>query len=358
MRVAVIGLGAVGASALYYLAKQGHEVVGFEQFQVGHTHGSSHGESRIFRLTYADPAYTRLMRESLVLWRELEHESGEEIIVPCGVAWMGAHDDPELLAIAHALHSEGVEYDWLNPTEAGARFPVFRLQPTERVLFQKEGGFLRASKAVRACVRLAEAYGTVVFENARLARFESLPNAVRLEFASGMTVRVDRLILTAGAWLAHLLADLQLPLRVTRQTYAYFGYDEDDATFSPIFLPVWIEATRHFYGFPNDGVQAGVKVAWHHLGETVDPDQPVRPVDESDLSPLQDYLRERLPTVDSERILHSQTCLYTNTPDERFLIQPLPSDGRIWFASACSGHGFKFSILNGKRVAEGALLGN
>ncbi len=357
MRVAVVGLGAVGASALYHLAKQGHEVVGFEQFQVGHTHGSSHGESRIFRLTYANPLYTRMMREALPLWRELEYEAGEELIVPCGVAWMGAQDDPELLAIAHALNTEQMDYDWLNPNEVKARFPVFQLQPHERMLYQNDGGFLRASACVRACLRLAQEYGALVFENAPLARFESLPSAIRLEFTNGMRVQVDRLILSVGAWLTHLLAELALPLRVTRQTYAYFGYDEQDALFSPMFLPVWIEATEHFYGFPHDGVQAGVKIAWHHLGETVDPDQPVRPMEETDLEPLRDYLSRRLPSLEADTVLHTQTCLYTNTPDERFLIQPLPTDGRIWFASACSGHGFKFAILNGKRVAEGALSG-
>ncbi|MFQ3610671.1 MAG: FAD-dependent oxidoreductase, partial [Fimbriimonadales bacterium] len=274
---------------------------------------------------------------------------------PCGVAWLGAQDDPELLAIAHALHTEQVDYEWLNPSEVASRYPVFALQPHERMLYQNDGGFLRASACVRACLQLAESYGAVVFENAQLAHFESLPNTIRLEFTSGMTVQVDRLVLTAGAWLTHLLAGLSLPLRVTRQTYAYFGYEDEGAPFSPMFLPVWIEATRHFYGFPHDGVQTGVKVAWHQLGETVDPDQPVRAVDEADIEPIRDYLRQRLPLVQSETVLQAQTCLYTNTPDERFLIQPLPSDPRIWFASACSGHGFKFAILNGRRVAEGVL---
>lgn len=99
MRIAVIGLGAVGAAALHHLAKQGIEAVGYEQFKVGHTRGSSHGASRIYRLTYADPTYTQMMTEALPLWQTLQAEAGEELMVPCGVLWIGAEEDTELNAI-------------------------------------------------------------------------------------------------------------------------------------------------------------------------------------------------------------------------------------------------------------------
>lgn len=358
MRVAVVGLGAVGSAALRFLAQAGCEAVGYEQFVRGHTRGSSHGESRIYRLTYADPTYTRLMRQAFALWQQLQADAGEELIVPCGVLWLGDANDPELLAIAAALQAEQVAFEWLDPLQTHARFPALRLAAGERALFQSEGGFLRASACVLANLRLAEAHGAVIYEQTRIMRLEPLPNGVWLETEHGTRERYDRVILTVGAWMTKIVPELNLPLTVTRQTYAYFALQSGaEAHFLPERLPVWIEATRHFYGFPLDGRQAGVKVAWHRLGEVQDPDQPARPVDESDLAPVWACIQQRLPEV-SDTVLASATCLYTNAPNEQFLIQPLPNDMRVWLVSACSGHGFKFSIWNGYVVAQRALEHN
>jgi len=352
MRIAVVGLGAVGSAALRFLAQQGHEAVGYEQFIRGHTRGSSHGESRIYRLTYADPYYTRLMREAFPLWQALQADAGEELIVPCGVLWLGDADDPELNAIANALQSEGVPYEWLDSASLSARFPALRLDARERALFQREGGFLRASACIEANLRLAEAHGAVVYEQTRITRIDPQPSGVWLETESGERERYDRVLLTAGAWLPKLLPSLNLPLTVTRQTYAYFAVRPDaEPRFAPARMPVWIEATRHFYGFPSDGRQAGVKVAWHRLGEVQDPDAPVRPVDEADLAPLRECLARRLPDVLPEA-LTAAICLYTNAPDERFILQTLPNEPRVWLVSACSGHGFKFSLLNAWRAVQ------
>jgi len=352
MRIAVVGLGAVGGAALRFLAQQGHEAVGYEQFIGGHTRGSSHGESRIYRLTYADPHYTRLMREAFPLWQALQAEAGEELIVPCGVLWLGDADDPELNAIASALQSESVPYERLDSASLTARFPALCIEAHERALFQREGGFLRASACVLANLRLAEAHGAAIHEQTRIMRIDPQPSGVWLETDSGARERYDRVLLTAGAWLPKLLPSLNLPLTVTRQTYAYFAVRPDaEPRFAPAQMPVWIEATRHFYGFPSDGRQAGVKVAWHRLGEVQDPDAPARPVDEADLAPLRACLARRLPDALPET-LATATCLYTNTPDERFILQPLPDEPRVWLVSACSGHGFKFSILNAWRAVQ------
>lgn len=354
MQVAVVGLGAVGSAALRFLARQGCTAVGYEQFTLGHTRGSSHGESRIYRLTYADPYYTRLMRRAFELWQELQAEAGEELIVPCGVLWLGAENDPELNAIAHALRTEQLEYEWLAPAEATARFPALRMEPSERALFQPEGGFLRASACVAANLRLAQAHGATIRAHTRVARIEPLQNHIVIETEEGAREHYDRVILTAGAWLPKLLPQLRLPLTVTRQTYAYFALQNDaQAHYEPQRMPVWIEATRHFYGFPSDGRQAGVKIAWHRLGEPQDPDAPTPPVNDADLAPLRECIARRLNGV-AETVLSSATCLYTNAPEEKFILQSLPSEPRVWLVSACSGHGFKFSILNGYLAAQGA----
>jgi monomeric sarcosine oxidase len=354
MRVAVIGLGAAGSAALRFLAQMGYQPVGFEQFRSGHTRGSSHGESRIYRLTYPDPFYTRLMREALPLWRELEQEAGEELLVPCGVLWLGKQDHPELQQVRHSLQQENAPYELLTPRQAEARFPALRLLPDEVALFQAEGGFLRANACVHAAIRFALQAGAQIREETRVLRVEPTPKSVLLHLSDGTIEPFDRVILTGGAWLSKLLSQLSLPLTVTRQVYAYFAIRQHPERFEPVHLPVWIEAGTHFYGFPLDGKQAGIKLAQHALGEPHDPDQIARPPDERDLSPLRACLRQRLPDLD-ETVLHAATCLYTSTPDEHFLMASLPDEPRVWYLSACSGHGFKFSILMGQRVAQAAL---
>ena len=203
----------------------------------------------------------------------------------------------------------------------------------------------------------AEARGATIHERTRIVRIEPLPNHIVIETEDGALERYDRVLLTAGAWLPKLLPELNLPLTVTRQTYAYFALHADaESHYEPERLPVWIEATRHFYGFPKDGRQTGVKIAWHRLGEVHDPDLPAHPVNEADLAPLQACIARRLNGV-SGTALSTATCLYTNAPEEEFLLQPLPDDSRVWFVSACSGHGFKFSILNGYEAAQKIMAG-
>ncbi|GIV06840.1 MAG: hypothetical protein KatS3mg017_0042 [Fimbriimonadales bacterium] len=272
MQVAVVGLGAVGSAALRFLARQGCTAVGYEQFALGHTRGSSHGESRIYRLTYADPYYTRLMRRAFELWQELQAESGEALIVPCGVLWLGAENDPELNAIAHALRTEQVEYQWLAPAETTARFPALRVDPSERALFQPEGGFLRASACVAANLRLAQAHGATIREHTRVARIEPRQNHIVIETEDGVRETYDRVVLTAGAWLPKLLPQQRPPLTVTRQTYAYFALQDDaQAHYEPQHLPVWIEATRHFYGFPKRRQASGGESRMASAGRTPRP---------------------------------------------------------------------------------------
>ncbi len=354
MRVAVVGLGAAGSAALRFLAQAGYETVGFEQFTIGHTRGSSHGESRIYRLTYPDPFYTRLMKDALPLWYALQQEAGEELIVPCGVLWLGREGDPELEQIIASLHEENALFELLSPTQMAARFPALQLHTGECALFQAEGGFLRANACVRANIQSALRAGAQLRENTRMLELEPTLQSITLRLNDGTAERFDRVILTAGAWLPKLLRGFSLPLQVTRQVYAYFAIRQHPERFAPACLPVWIEAGTHFYGFPLDGRQAGIKIAQHRLGEVHDPDREARPVDERDLQPLREWVRHRLPDL-GEEVLHTATCLYTNTPDEGFLMAHLPDEPRVWYLSACSGHGFKFSILMGKRVAESAV---
>src|SRR5690349_8039888 len=164
MKIAIVGIGGTGSATARHLAKAGHEVVGYEQFTLGHDRGSSHGESRIIRYTYPDLLFTQLMSDAYPLWADLEAEAGEELFVRCGGVFFGVPDDPNIAATENALAGTGVPYERLDAAESNRRFPAIRLQPQEIALYQRDSGLLRATRCVLANARLARRHGATLRE--------------------------------------------------------------------------------------------------------------------------------------------------------------------------------------------------
>lgn len=357
MKVAVIGMGGTGSAAARFLARAGHGVVGFEQFTVGHTRGSSHGESRIIRYTYADEIYTRMMGEAYPLWQQLQAEAGEELLVRTGGVFFGKHDGPLMDSARAALDQNRVAYEWLDADESRRRFPALRLAETEAALFQPDMGYLRATDCVRANVRLARTYGADIREETPVRHVAQEGNQVRVTTEAGETIAFDRAVVTTGPWMGKFFQSLNLPLAVTRQQVVYLKPQPGaERNFEADRLPVWIDAYANAYGFPVDGRIAGVKLASHNLGEDADPGGMRRPPDEAYQTQLADYALSRFEGL-THQVTHAQTCLYTNTPNEDFLLDAVPQMPHVWLVSGCSGHGFKFTILLGKIAAEAATLG-
>ena len=357
MRVAVVGVGGTGSAAARFLAGAGHEVIAFEQFAIGHAQGSSHGESRIIRYTYPDEVYTRMMGEAYPLWRALEEDAGEPLLARTGGVFFGDKNGPVLAAAQAALDGNGVPYEVLDAAETRCRFPALRLTETEAALYQPDMGFLRATACVRANVRLARALGADVREHTPVRAVTQHGDKAVVTTEAGEQYPCDRVLVTAGPWMGRLLTSLRLPLRVTRQQVVYLRPQEGAARdFGPDRLPVWIDADANVYGFPSDGYIEGVKLASHDLGEDTDPDAARRPPDDSYASQMADYAAARFPAL-TRQVTHAETCLYTNTPDEDFLVDSVPDMPSVWLVSGCSEHGFKFTVLLGKVAAEAATRG-
>ena len=351
MKVAVLGLGGVGTAAARFLAADGHQVVGFEQFALDHDRGSSYGGSRIIRKVYPDPLYVRLMESAYPLWDALERESGEELFLRCGGFFFGPEGHPEMRGTEAALTRCGVPFQRLSAAEAATRFPQFRLSPTEYGVFEPKSGLLRASRCVLANARGARAHGAELRQGARVDALESASHGVRLR-VDGAWERFDRCVITAGPWTGQLLAErMPLPLTVTRQQYAHFAVAGDQAAFAPERFPVWIDMAEYFYGFPEHADAPGAKIALHRPGPRHDPDGADREPSEADNDVLRAYLRRRLPGL-SDRVTFAKVCLYTMTPDEDFIIDRLPEDPRVVFVGGLSGHGFKFTVLLGQIAAR------
>ncbi len=350
MRVAVIGIGGVGSAACRHLAKAGHTVVGFEQFAIGHRHGSSHGESRIIRYAYPDLLYTQMMRSAYDLWRDLQVESVEELLVPCGGLLIGRPENPLVVQTTQALRESATPFETLSPQQSSQRFEAIALQPHEIALYQPDAGYLRSSRCVLANVRSARAHGAQIFENTEVTEIVERDGQAAVRLASHELAVFDGIIVTAGAWSAKLLPHLKLPLRVGRRQVIYLQIQDHYELFAVGKFPVWIDAETLYYGFPADGQIAGIKLASHTLGPDIDPDSGSRAICDAITADAVAQAKRRLRYVGAT-VEYAQTCLYTSTSNEDFILDFVPNISNVCVVSACSGHGFKFTVLMGKICA-------
>lgn len=356
MHIAILGLGGVGTAAARFLAQEGHRVVGYEQYALDHDRGSSYGGSRIIRKVYPDPYYAALMQEAYPLWEALERESGESLLLRCGGFFFGPEGHADMAGAERALRDVGVPYERLSRRAAETRFPQFRLAAREYGVFERDSGFLRASRCVLANARGARAAGADLREGVRVTALASEATGIGIHTEAGVE-RFDRVVVTAGPWTGPLLAPwLSLPLRVTRQQYAHFAVGGDRSLFAPDRCPVWIDMAELFYGFPEHADHPGAKVALHVPGPEHDPNAADRAPSPADDALLRDYCARRLPALAGE-VTFSKVCLYTMTPDEDFVVDTLPGEPRVVFVGGLSGHGFKFTVLLGRLAADLASAG-
>jgi sarcosine oxidase len=324
MRVAVVGAGIMGAAAAWRLARLGADVTVYEQFDLDHARGSSHGRSRIVRLSYPDPEWVRLAVEARTGWEVLERESGRTLLELHGLIEVAAARE---ITSASGLAAEGIDHTFLHSNEAAARGIVV---PAGWVaLLEPTGGIARSDLALRTLLDAATTRGARVNPAAPVEDLDALD--------------ADAVVVTAGAWLSRFFPDL--PLKVTRETVAYFRHEGP-----PLPSVVELDERRHHALFALHDPVHGVKAGAHHAGTDADPDETGEP-DPAIVERVASWLRERLPAVDPDPIA-AETCLYTTTPDERFILE---RRGRFVIGSACSGHGFKFAPAVGARLATLAL---
>ena len=334
--VLVVGAGVMGAATARALRRSGRKVVLLEQFSPGHRRGSSHGHTRIFRYSYPDPVYVRMAQRSLRLWRELERESDEQLLTTTGGLDLG--DGVE--ANAAALGECGASFEMLGGRDVSRRFSQVRVAPSEQALFQPEGGVIAAERSVAAFLRLAVAAGAELIERQRVTRLEVHGDSVRASTEHAI-FEAPVAVVTAGGWARPLLATagIELPVRITRETVAFFEL----MGAPPPPLVEW--GAPSAYSLPSPG--QGIKAAQHIAGPETDADDEGRPSAAS-VAIVTEWIQRRFPNTSPTPHL-IETCLYTNTADESFILE---RHGPIVVGSPCSGHGFKFAPLIGERLAN------
>ncbi len=351
--VIVVGIGGMGSAAAWQLARRGQRVLGLERYDIPHAMGSSHGISRIIRLPYyEDPAYVPLLRRAYELWREIEDASGEELLVTTGSIDAGPEEGGLFQgALASALQHE-LPHEVLTAAQVGERFPAYRLPAGTRAVFQPQGGLIASERAIVAHVRAAQALGAEIHAREAVRAWRVMPSGgVAVETERGR-YEADRLILAAGPWMGQLVPELSRLAVPERQVLAWLQPLQPelfDRSRFPVFnLDV---PEGRFYGFPIYEVPGFKFGRYHHLEEQGAPEALRREPDARDEALLRDFAGRYFPEGNGPTMA-LRSCLFTNTPDEHFILDHLPGHGQVVLASPCSGHGYKFCSVVGEILAD------
>ena len=356
--VIVAGVGGMGSAAVAELAARGASVLGLDGASIPNDSGSSHGVNRIIRLAYMeDPAYVPLLRRAYERWRALEQQAGELILVITGGVDVGLPDSETVRGALESCHRHDLEHEVLEADELMGRFPGFRVPRTFQAVFQPEGGFVLSERAIAAHARLALANGADLRGHEAVLGWWPEGDGVAVRTERDL-YRARRLVISAGAWAARLLPTLA-GLAVPERQILMWSRTLRPEHFAVGAFPVFIldVPEGRFYGFPEYGIP-GFKVGlYHHRGQVVDPDAWDRAhLEPEDEAALRAGTSRYFPDADGPA-LTLKACLFTNTPDEHFIIDRLPGTPQVVVVSPCSGHGFKFASVVGEIAADLALDG-
>jgi sarcosine oxidase len=348
VKAVVVGAGAWGLPAAAELARRGHDVTLVEAHTVGHPLGSSGGASRIWRLSHAEPALVRLALRSVEAWRRLEERSGSTVLLRRGLLW---RERPE--QVAGALGAAGVPYEEVAASEVGRYFAGLRPNGVDAV-WQPDAGTLLASVALDAAAGLLLAAGGQLRAGTRVVAVEPAGAGVRLRLdGAGDWLAADVAVLAPGPWAPALLANLGIGLALD-PVLEQVGYVAGRPGWED--LPCLYDGEAEVDGVAEVGLYA---MPTPGLGYKIGLDAPLRrfSVDDTDRTPdpqLEVRMAARVARdfgALEPRVLASQVCTWTMSPDGRFVIDRL-LDGRVVLACGDSGTGFKFSALMGEVLAD------
>jgi sarcosine oxidase len=360
--VIVVGLGAMGSSTAYHLAKRGAKVLGLEAFTPAHEKGSSHGESRIIRQAYfEDPAYVPLVLRAYELWDQLEAESSEDLLNITGGVAIGPLQGGLITGCLKSAERYGLEHDLFDANEMKRRFPQFALAEDEVAFYEQKAGYLRPEECIKQHLRLASKRG------ADLRFEEPVLSWTASESGDGVSIVTEKeiyqaksLVISVGPWTNEFVTSLPVSLTVSRRVMFWFNPTTDHSAFDERVFPIFIwepEQGPLFYGFPRTNVAGDPKVAIHSGDEDCTPSTIDRSIHSRDIAAIRSALKLRIPALNG-KVSHAATCMYTMTPDKHFIIDAHPRHPQVSIAAGFSGHGFKFSSVVGEILSDLAMTKN
>jgi sarcosine oxidase len=353
----VVGLGGIGSGAAYWLARRaGKDVLGLEQFHLGHDNGASQDHSRIIRYAYHTPQYVELAKSAYDAWEALEADLDDSLIVTSGgLDFFPPDGDLDMEDYTSSLAACDIPFEVLDDREATKRYPVWRLDEGTRVVYQPDAGIAPAARCNAAHARLAREHGATLVEHSPVTGIQNSGGG--FDVAAGERVyHCRRLVVAADMWTNDVLANLgiELPLTRTQEQVTYFASPNVEL-FVPTRFPVFIwHDAQVFYGLPVYG-EPGPKIAQDVGGAEVTPETRTFEPDPGNLERVVRFCEGHLPDALGPTLLN-KTCIYTLTPDRDFVVDELP-DHPGAFAALGAGHGFKFASLLGRILSELAIDG-
>jgi sarcosine oxidase len=346
--VVVVGLGGMGSAAAAHVAARGRRVLGLEQFQPAHAHGSSHGKSRVIRLAYfEDPAYVPLLRRAYDLWRRVEQDTGRRLLQMTGGLMIGAPDSEVVSGSLRSAREHGLAHELLDATEVSRRFSPFTPAPGTVALYERDAGVVFPEEAIRAHLDIAADCGAHLHFDERVDDWRVAPSGTVTVTTSRGRYECGRLVLAPGSWASSLFALEELPLEVEPQVLYWLDPAGGPESFAADRFPIYIwdlGGGVQFYGFPADE-DGRVKVAFFRSPQ-------------KDEASIREALEPCLPSLARGRVVETASCKYTLTPDHHFVIGLHPAQANVVLASPCSGHGYKFASVVGEILADLALDGS
>ncbi|WP_248732098.1 N-methyl-L-tryptophan oxidase [Pseudomonas sp. MWU13-2517] len=365
----VIGLGAMGAATVYQLAKAGVKVAGIDRHHPPHTLGSSHGDTRITRLSVGEGAqYVPIVRNSHRIWRELEARSGESLFEQSGLLVLTSREDFDpgdetdfTLRTIGLAQTYGIEHQILDAPQIRQRFPQFAHVADSAIgYYEPGGGFIRPERCIEVQLRLAEQQGATLYTGETVTHISSDEHGVTVT-TDQRTLRAGKLVVSAGNWAGDLLgAPFDRLLKVYRQQLFWFELEPGAALVgaSPTFILTHGPGESHInYGFPALPGEGSLKVAtaqYHTASTPQTLDRTVSPAQEREMYAQQ--VQGRIAGL-TAKVVKSAVCAYTVTPDHHFIIDKHPTLQHTLVVSPCSGHGFKHSAALGEAFAQWCIRG-
>lgn len=361
----VLGVGSMGSATCYYLASRGYRVLGLEQFDIPHDQGSHAGQSRIIRKAYFEhPDYVPLLERAYENWKDIENKTGSQIYFPTGLLYAGKPTDILIKGVRESTEKYNLNVESLSRFDIKKRFAQFQIPKEYEVLFEPDAGFVTPERAILLFAEQAIRSGAQIHTKEKTTSWKKEGDLITV-ITDKSTYTCKKLIITAGAWAGSMIPGLSSQLKVTRQVIAWVN-PKERKPFELGQFPCWMidDQTQEgmYYGFPvlpvaKFGAPIGLKVALHYPGQVTNPDSVNRIPSKEDENHLVEALDKYLPQgYESTHVL--KTCLYTNTPDENFILDFLPGyDQQVVIAAGFSGHGFKFVSVVGEIMADLAMKG-
>jgi len=352
-RVAVIGAGAFGGWTALYLLQAGAQVTLIDAWGPGNSRSSSGGETRVIRGTYGPKSpYTEMTARALTLWRKHEQEWKQRMLYRSGVLWMAASgEDSFERGSVEMLRASKIKYEELSSKQIKKRWPQINLEGVNWAIYEPDGGFLTARTICQLVVNTFLAMGGEY----RYAAVEKEPlesaDWKSLSLSDGSKVTADSYVFACGPWLGQLFPKtIGDRVRPTKQDVFFFGVPPGAAGLDDLSLPVWAEHRDRFrYGIPGNHGR-GFKIADDTRGETFDPTEGERTVDNGGLAAIREYLGMRFPAMKNAPLVETRVCQYEQTPDNHFIVDRHPLHEDVWLLGGGSGHGFKHGPAIGEMM--------